>query len=273
MKFIDVNGIKTAYYRAGKGTQEVLFLHGWGSSGRLWLRSMWTLRHQYKTYAVDLPGFGDSDAPPFDWYTVQNYTDHIAAFCETLNIRPYAVVGHSLGGRIMFDLALKYPELAEHLIGVAPAVTGRLGFNLDLFLVRGVGQTMMGLSRRVWSVGMAGAMSHYWAPRYLGSEAVKRTTEDLQRSRWRAVVGSLQTMVGEDFSHNLSQIDKPTLLICGKRDITIPPDDSRLASVLLPDARLVVLDHVHHQPTDEAPDRYLAELQDFLTERQPVPVI
>src|SRR5438045_1003542 len=108
MKFTHINGLKTAYYTGGTGKRDVLLLHGWASSGRMWLHTMWALRHEYRLWALDLPGFGDSQAPPTDWYTVERYTDHVAAFCEAMGICPYASIGHSMGGRITFDLGRRY---------------------------------------------------------------------------------------------------------------------------------------------------------------------
>jgi len=130
--------------------------------------------------------------------------------------------------------------------------------------VNGLGPALMNVSRHLWPVATAGSMSLYWAPRYLGSEGMKRTTNDLRRSSWEASIGSLRAVVGQDYTPYLAEIAQPTLLICGKQDYTVPPDDSKLASRYLPDARLLVLPHVHHQPTDEAAQIYMQALQTFM---------
>ena len=264
MNFTAVNGLNTSYYSAGKGQHDMLLLHGWASSGRMWLRSMWALRHEYRVWALDLPGFGDSEAPATPWTSITQYTDHVAAFCESMGIRPYAVIGHSMGARIALDLARLCPHLAERIVAVSPTITGRLGLNLDIFLLGPVGRALKRISHRIWPVAAAGSMTYYWAPRYLGSEAVQRTTDDLRRSNSGAAIESLRALVHEDYTSYLSDISQPTLLICGKRDITIPPEDSRLAANYLPDSRLLMLDQIHHQPTDECPDIYLDAVRDFL---------
>jgi len=264
MKSLSIGDLQTTYYVAGNGPRDILFLHGWAASGRMWLRSMWALRRQYRLWAIDLPGFGDSDSPEVDWYSIENYTEHVVAFCQAVGLHPYTVVGHSMGGRIAFELARRFPDLAERLVAISPTITGRLGFNLDLLLVNGLGPALMNVSRHLWPVATAGSMSLYWAPRYLGSEGMKRTTNDLRRSSWEASIGSLRAVVGQDYTPYLAEIAQPTLLICGKQDYTVPPDDSKLASRYLPDARLLVLPHVHHQPTDEAAQIYMQALQTFM---------
>jgi pimeloyl-ACP methyl ester carboxylesterase len=242
----------------------VLLLHGWASSGKMWLRTMWALRHEYRLWALDLPGFGDSAAPPTDWYSVDRYTDHVAAFCEMMGINPFGVIGHSMGGRITFDLGRRYPRLAQRLVTISPTITGRLGLNLDMFLAGPVGEALNRVSKHVWPFAAATVMTEYWAPRYLGTEAMRRTTKDLRRSSWEASIQSLRVLVNQDYSQHLHEVPHPTLLICGKNDYTIPPQDSILASTRLPDAKLLMLDHIHHQPTDECPDTYLLAVRQFL---------
>lgn len=266
MKLVPINALKTAYYTAGTGERDVLLLHGWASSGRMWLRTLWSLRRYYRMWAPDLPGFGDSQAPALDWCSVERYTDHLIALCDTLGIRPYAVIGHSLGGRLALDLARRYPDYTERVITVSPTVTGKLGFSLDLFLLGPLGRALKDVTRHVWPLATATVMSQYWAPRYLGSEAVQRTTADLRRSSWEGAIGSLRAMVRDDYSTHLPAIEHPTLIMCGERDYTVPPSDSRLAARLLPNARLMMLKRVHHQPTDECPDQFVSALHSFLTE-------
>jgi pimeloyl-ACP methyl ester carboxylesterase len=263
MQAITINNLQTRYYVAGNGP-DVLFVHGWAASGRMWLRSMWALRRDYRLWALDLPGCGDSDAPGIEWHTIANYTDHVAAFCEALAIHPTAVVGHSMGGRIVLDLARRYPALMARVVAISATITGRLGFNLDVFLVGGLGQVLLDLSQHFWPMATAGAMSHYLAPRYIGTEGVKRSTEDMRRTSWEGAFGSLQAVVQNDFSMQLGDITHPTLLITGSRDFTVPPADSILAAQKIPNARLIILEGVHHQPMDEAPEATLGALRDFI---------
>jgi len=264
MESIVVNGLKTAYHAGGLGPKPLLFVHGWASSGRMWLRSMWAFRHEYRMWAIDLPGCGASASPDMAWRSIERYTDHLAAFCEALDIRPYAVIGHSMGGRIAFDFARRYPDRVEKLVAISPALTGRLGYNLDLLLVGGLVGSAMKFLRRLWPIATAETMSLYWAPKYLGSEAVKRTTTDMRRVSWETATGSLRAMVRQDFSPKLAEVPHPTLLIHGQRDYTVPPDDSRIASRRLSDSQILELRGVHHQPTDEAQGQTLDAMRSFL---------
>jgi pimeloyl-ACP methyl ester carboxylesterase len=264
MKQINVKGLETAYYEGGIGEQPVLFVHGWAASGRMWLRSMWSMRHSARMWALDLPGFGDSDTPGQSWDQVDYYTDHVAAFCEALGIRPKAVVGHSMGGRVALDFARRYPDSVERLITVSPTVTGKLGFNANLFMGGGLGRLVHQASRHFWPLATAGALSSYWTPNFLGSEGVKRTADDLRRSSWQNAFGSLLAISNVDFSPHLPEISHPTLVVCGGRDYTIPTQDSLLTAESLPDARLVVMDRVHHWPSDENLEGFIQTIEPFI---------
>src|SRR5262245_15842056 len=119
MEFVEINGLRTAYHTGGLGKKHLLFVHGWASSGRMWLRSMWALRHDYRMWAIDGPGCGDSQNPLEAWRTIDLYTDHAAAFCDVLKIKPYAIIGHSMGGRVAFDFARRYPKKVEKIVAVS----------------------------------------------------------------------------------------------------------------------------------------------------------
>jgi N-formylmaleamate deformylase len=215
-------------------------------------------------WAIDLPGFGDSDVPDFEWYTTERYTDHVYAFCNKLGITPYTIIGHSLGARITVDMAKRYPHMLQRMVLTSPPITGKLGFNIDIALVPAFVYVLKTLSEHIWPLATAGALSTYWAPRFLGSEAVKRTAKDMRRSSWQAGVGSLRAVTDHDYSSCLPDLAQPALVISGAKDYTIPPGDARLAAKLLQNGELLIMDRVHHWPADEASELFQDALDTFL---------
>lgn len=268
MYYAQLNGLRACYYVAGGGP-DLLFVHGWAASGRMWLRSMHALRQSFRVWAVDMAGFGDSDNPGEGWYTLERCTDYVAHFCEEVGIQSATVVGHSLGGRVVLDLALRHPDLVRRVVAVSPTITGRLGLNLDVLLMGRVGETLLSLSQRIWPLAEAGVMTQVMTPRYLNSECMARASTDLRRASGDAIVGSLRALVNQDFSPNLPHIKQPALLIAGERDITVPPSDARLAAEMMPNAELVTLKGVHHMPSDERP-RYFNKLVSEFASRETI---
>ncbi len=88
----------------------VLLVHGWMFPSDLnWLQSYRPLRDAgYRVLAMDLRGHGKSDKP-HQRYAMQDFADDLAWMCQRLELAKPVVVGHSMGGIVVFDLAARYP--------------------------------------------------------------------------------------------------------------------------------------------------------------------
>jgi pimeloyl-ACP methyl ester carboxylesterase len=65
---------------------------------------------------VDLLGYGYSDRPPENDYTMESQVDNVAALLDHLALQDCCVVGHSMGGSIAVLLAYARPDLVSHLV-------------------------------------------------------------------------------------------------------------------------------------------------------------
>lgn len=254
-----------AYRTCGSGP-DVLLIHGWLSSGRMWQALMEHLAPHHRLWAIDLMGFGDSRASdPTRILTLDDQARLTVAFCKAAGIRPQAVVGHSMGGAVSIKLALNFPELFDKLILVCPVVTGNLGRNVNLLLASPMGKTMLNFAQYVWPHMMQiPQVSVLVAPAYLAREAAIRSFEDFKKATWTAAYGGLLSMVDIRLDLDLPRIDKPTLVVCGAHDLTVPPADSRIAARLIPGAQFVELPDCHHQVPDEDPDAFHNAIGEFL---------
>jgi len=126
---ISVQGIPYRIYfeEAGSGIPLVC-LHTAGSDGRQY-RHILTDRgitRNYRVLAFDLPWYGKSN-PPVGFQnqeyrlTTQLYTDTIMAFCRTMGLDKPVVMGCSMGGRIVLDLALRHGDELRAVIGLEGA--------------------------------------------------------------------------------------------------------------------------------------------------------
>ena len=75
-------------------------------------------------YAVDLPGFGDSDCPTRN--RISAYTEDVQAALAALDVHDFTLVGHSLGGAVATELADRLRDDVSALVLVAPAGFGRI---------------------------------------------------------------------------------------------------------------------------------------------------
>jgi pimeloyl-ACP methyl ester carboxylesterase len=85
--------------------EAVLFVHGNASSATYWEEAMLALPENYYAIAPDLRGYGDTEFKPVDATRgMGDWVDDLLSLMETLEIKQYHVVGHSLGGSIVMSL-------------------------------------------------------------------------------------------------------------------------------------------------------------------------
>lgn len=253
MPFLQVDGLRTHYQVRGEGP-DVLLIHGWTSSWRMWERTMQRLSDAgFRAWALDLIGFGDSDKPYPGWYSIPAYGALIGDFCQVARISSPFIVGHSMGSSIALELALQQDADVQGLILVSPIVTGELGFSLRPFLLSSLGRRLFDLSQRLPPLATVGELSKFGSLRFVPGSAMRRNREDLARSSAVAAIQTLRAVVEVDYQEWLSAVHVPTLLVAGRRDRSVPPCQAELAARRIPDAQLLLLDGVGHLPVDESP--------------------
>jgi len=82
----------------------LLLLHGWGPSKETFDGLIKAIGTHREIYAIDFPGFGDSDEPNTPW-RLDDYTDMVIAFIDAMSLKTPIVIGHSFGGRVAIKLA------------------------------------------------------------------------------------------------------------------------------------------------------------------------
>jgi pimeloyl-ACP methyl ester carboxylesterase len=97
----------------------LVFLHGSWDDSRQWQDVMAILSQNFLCIAPDLLGFGDSIANHTP-NSVAIEVDCLEEFLGSLKLRSVYLIGHSLGGWIATSFALKYPDLVEGVVAIAP---------------------------------------------------------------------------------------------------------------------------------------------------------
>lgn len=237
MSIATINRTQVHYEALGHG-QPVLFLHGWIGSWRYWWPAMQGLAAQYRAFALDLWGFGDS-ANAASRYTLAANTRLVADFIDELAITtPIALVGHGLGAAVALRFAAAHPAVVERLVCVALPVAKQapdaqtVPFSSDELLKRVFGR---------------------------GTPYPELGTE-LHKTDQRAVANLVQEVQAVDFTAELTTLPAPTLSIYGRRDPLAPPPSS-LDGIT---HQQIVLDDCNHFPMLEAPATFNRMLLDFL---------
>ncbi len=107
----------------GNNGEIIVFVHYFGGSANCWKWVAEGLSDHFTCIAFNLPGCGHTK--PLPQISTVIYAAFIAARLKMMNVHPYTVIGHSMGGKIATQLALSVPDNVKQLLLVAPSPPGR----------------------------------------------------------------------------------------------------------------------------------------------------
>lgn len=228
------------YEVLGRG-RPLIFLHGWLGSWRYWIPTMQALSAEYRTYALDLWGFGDS-AKAAQRYPLDAQADMLARFMDQLGILKAAFVGHGLGGAVLVRLARKYPDLADRSMGVSMPLRGAA---VSQRLLNGSAASLI-----EWLLGKGPSVDP------ISREAAKADPQ--------AVEVTVRAVMEGEVRAELTGLKPPCLLVYGEKDPMIaPPDDAALAG-LNGNVHSIGLEESRHFPMLDEAAKFNRLLADFL---------
>ena len=109
--------VEINYFQQGQGDTTLLFLHGWCINGTYWANQLEYFSMVYNVCAIDLPGFGKSKAERNNW-TIEEYAKDVIAFIDIMNLKNVVIIGHSMAGEIMLQIALTNDARISGIVGV-----------------------------------------------------------------------------------------------------------------------------------------------------------
>ncbi len=246
------NPVKVAYLESGEGCPLIL-LHGFLGQGASWLPVIDSLETQFRCVSIDLMGFGNSSKPMIR-YDVALEVAFLRAIVEALQLKRYAILGHSFGGWVATAYALEYGAEVSHLILAAAA-----GIRDDEFCGRynHLRPLLWPIPIVDWGLWACKAITRLqgenpgldqliWIRQQLQSEPAARSFL-VDRIRPEDAIDTVEEKLGK--------VQVPTLVITGDRDETIPLWHSQTYAERIPNAELVILPNAGHSlPQDHGMD-------------------
>lgn len=257
------------FTRTGTGAP-LLLLHGLAASHFDWEAiGPELVSAGYQIIAPDLPGHGDSYKPARrEMYHIENVFDTFAEWVDSLEISdPLTIIGHSLGGYLSLEFALRQPERVRALVLLAPYYTlGQIPYLLRIAM-REEAINAVALDRVPrWLYALLVELSSYTLieGQGLGHELPRLARAQAVRDYQRVAPGAFRLpFTARNLEPYLDHIAAPTLLIYGQRDRTLNPRSFPLLAELIPNVRTLRLPagHVLHQ---SHPEQVTSEIVDFL---------
>jgi pimeloyl-ACP methyl ester carboxylesterase len=96
----------------------LILVHGKGDHARSWEFLAQAFAQRFCVYAPDLRGHGDSDWAAGGGYLMADYVADLSRLVRAIDRRPVAIIGHSLGGRIVPFFAAAFPECVQRVISI-----------------------------------------------------------------------------------------------------------------------------------------------------------
>lgn len=261
MSSVLVNGGLVHYEAHGRGAP-VILLHGWLGSWRIWVPTMEALSRRYRTYALDLWGFGDSAKMP-DRYSVPDFVDLVDGFMEKMGLDSAPVIGHSMGGTVAMKLAAERPSRVERLIPVSGLLIGRsLNPILQLTANRLVAYlvwnspTLLRIGIRLVSRRIASSW-HVW---------YREILDDLSKTTMEAFTLSVRSLCHTDLRPVIKGVSHQTLVIFGRHDNIVAPNQAEMIARHISGSQLLIFPGARHFPMLDEPEQFNRAVLRFLTE-------
>jgi N-formylmaleamate deformylase len=260
---VHANGIRQHYLRYGggegarAGRDAVVILPGITSPAVTWGFVGERFGRVFDTYILDIRGRGLTEATDELDYSLDAQAADALAFVKALGLTRYALVGHSMGGRIVIRAARHADEALTRVVAVDPPVSGpgRRPYPATLpWYVDSIRQAQKGISLEEMRT---------FCPTWT-EEQVRLRAEWLHTCNEKAIVTSFNAFQTDDVHANLPHVKVPLLLMTAQSGDVVRPEDVDEILRLAPDAQHVrVADAGHMIPWDNE-EGFYAAFRDFL---------
>lgn len=209
--------------------------------------------------------------------TWENLAADADALCQALGFDRWAVLGHSFGGHVALEYALRYPHRLSHLILMdtggdswwsqhnAPELLAKRGFNAAA--VQAARRFFNGRLEpdEFFRITMKYARAYYYnASLWTMARSVFHGL-DLKARPEAAIFGYSKLLPGWTVMDRLGEIDAPTLVMAGRDDFLFPPECQVALAGGISNAKLEFIERAGHEAPSERPDEVMRAIRDFVT--------
>jgi proline-specific peptidase len=275
----NINGIKICYEIKGEG-EPVLLVHGFSDRKEHWRAQFGELSEHFKVVRFDNRGAGKSDRP-YGIYTMELLADDINRLLDYLAIKKTHVIGHSLGGMIVQNFAILYPNRLKKIVlintiaGMTPP-----GIPPDQGVEIYRKNQIAGIKAREKDPlnGFLNGTKHSYSRTFwkqMNEDPKKKfhyiwSVEDLveEKTQFGPTESDINHQAEALSSHNtydrLHEIKNEVLIIAADKDKSCPKLMNEKIHELLPNSEFIVIKNAGHQSILEYPHQINSHIINFL---------
>jgi len=203
------DGVKIGYYEKGSGENTLIFIHGYGCNSKYWWAQLGSFSDNYRVISLDIAGHGKSGRNR-DEYSMEKFGDDVVAVMDHANVKQAFLIGHSMGGPVAVEAAVKLQNRVKAIIGVdtfhniarGPA-SPLLRFVINtMFRIRQDSSTQDAVEKQFRED------ANQTLKKWVSNKA--ETTDE------RASRGSLSSIISMDYPSQLKKIDIPIITLNSK---------------------------------------------------------
>jgi pimeloyl-ACP methyl ester carboxylesterase len=276
MTRLSIRGVSLFVEVVGHG-QPVLLMHGGPGADHWTLRPFRQCADQFRLVFYDHRCNGRSVGASVTSMTWDNLTADAEALRTRLGIERWAVLGHSFGGMVALEYALRYPDSLSHLVLLDTGGEGRWAQESgpEILARRGYSPATAQLARRFFSgriapnemlpalMRLGSAYYHHASPLLLARQLLLEGRHAKIRPEALIFAGR-ELLPGWTVMDRLGDIATPTLVLAGRDDFLFPPEHQAALAAGIPHARLRIIERAGHNPHEERPTEVMAAVRAFI---------
>ncbi len=270
-EFVLIDGMQVHYRDEGnpKDSIPVVLLHGTSSFLQTWDTWVVNLVPIFRVIRMDLPAYGLTGPNSQNDYSSLYYTNFIHQLFGKLGVKKCYLVGNSLGGKIAWEYALKYPQEVKKIILIDAAAFPRkqkkmpLAFRLTKMPV--LKDLLLKITPK--AIIRTSLIDVYGDDTKVNDSLVNRYHDMACREGNRMAFVKRASIDFDENYKNISKIKIPSLVLWGEADTWIPIQNAYLFHDALPNDSLITYKGVGHVPMEEIGEQTVKDAIKFLLKK------
>jgi len=249
-----INGFDMYYERHGNNGDPLVLVHGYTGDIHDWQHQVETFAPTHRVLVLDHRGHGRSSAPEDRGsYTIAQMATDVEALVEAVGFQRYHLVGHSMGGAVAQEIALRSAAslLSLTLEDTAPVFAFPRNENIQRYI-----DQRMRMADEQGMPAVAEIPSLVPDPPHMPPGRREFEKQRLSAMSPHGFIGAWQALQSWAGTRDrLDAIAAPTLAICGELDVPLVEPMKSLAAAI-PACELVIIEQAAHSPQIERPHAF-----------------